>query len=198
MASKLASFMSGAQLVIYIGGVKAAFAQGISFQESMDNVPVGGIGSFSYHAIEPLRYSASGSITITRWSKKLADSIKASAAKDTPTPQPGVPRPIQNAGALDNRDGNSLLDGVAFNPVKLLASSTFDIHVYSKLPDATGSTEQFSQMDPVYTLKDCRMSGYSFGFNPASLLQEGVTFICTSVSDEQAQKTPSVNVTTAV
>jgi hypothetical protein len=53
-------------------------------------------------------------------------------------------------------------------------------------------------MDPVYTLKDCRLSGYSFGFSPASLLQEGVTFICTSVSDEQAQKTPSVNVTTAV
>ena len=191
MANKLASFMSGAQLVIYVGGVKVAFAQGISFQESMDNVPVGGVGSFSYHAIEPLRYSASGSLTITRWSSKLATLIKAA----NPV---GLPDPILKAKVLDNRDGNSLLDGVAFNPVKLLASATFDIHVYSKLPDATGSTKDFASMVPVYTLHDCRMSGYSFGFSPATLLQEGVTFIVTKVSDEQAAKAPAVSSSTAV
>jgi hypothetical protein len=177
MANKLASFMSGAQLVIYIGGKKVAFAQGLSFQESMDNVPVGGVGSFSYHAIEPLRYSASGSISVTRWSSKLTDAIKSVFGNEGTTPNP-----IAGAAKIGTRDGNSLLDGVQFNPVKLLSAATFDVVVYDKVKDASGN------LNAAYKLENCRLSGYSFGFSPATLLQEGVTFICTSVVDYSVAK----------
>ena len=183
MANKLASFMSGAQLVIYIGGKKVAFAQGLSFQESMDNVPVGGVGSFSYHAIEPLRYSASGSLSITRWSSKLTDFIKSAFGAVGSTPSP-----ISGANKIGARDGNSLLDGVQFNPVKLLSSATFDIVVYSKVKDASGALLPVANLKAAYKLENCRLSGYSFGFSPATLLQEGVTFICTRVVDYSVAK----------
>jgi hypothetical protein len=182
MSNQLSSFMAGAQLKIYVNGKSVAFAQSLSFQESMEVVPVGGLGAYSYHALEPLRYSASGSLTITRWSNALTQEIQATYGKTGQV----VPNPISGAPISTTQDGNSLLDGVMFNPVALLAAPTFDIEVYIRKPSAGGAAG--ADLTHVYTLQHCRMSGYSFGFTPSTLLQEGVTFICTEVNDLSAEK----------
>ena len=178
MAGKLSSFMSGAQLVIRIGSVQLAYCQGISFSDNMTNVPVGGIGSYSFHAIEPVQYIGQGSLVITRYSTKLFDAAKKlSSANDK-----ALPANLQGSGQSPNRDGNSLLDGVQFNPSVLLLSATVDIDVYSRADD------QKTASVLVYKLEDCRFTNYAFSFTPGTIVQENLTFICRGVIDQTIQQ----------
>jgi hypothetical protein len=64
MANQIASFITGAQLIVVIDDVIYGFAQSISFSENFSNQPVGGLGDFSYKNQEPLAYSARGSFQI--------------------------------------------------------------------------------------------------------------------------------------
>jgi hypothetical protein len=165
MAGLLPSFQSGSNLYIYIGNVLVAYGTNLSLSQDMTNVGVGGIGSMSYDAIEPTAYAARGSFSITRYSKLASDAIQAKTA----APAASVPGRF---GVTPDVDGNSMLHPAQFNPINLIISKTFDIKVFERNAQ-TGVSGNL-----VYTAKDCRMTNYSMGFTPGSLVTENISFRC--------------------
>lgn len=171
MAGIVSSFVNGSQLEIQLGDRVLAYAQGLSFNEDMTVVPVGGIGSHSHHALEPTQYIASGSMIVTRYS----DKILGADGK----PIPDIQKPGVKAPKGVKRDGNSLLISSQFSPHTLIYAPTVDIKVFSR----TSGSQDNKDKELLYTLRDCRFTGYSFSFTPGSLMQEVVTFLCIEVED---------------
>lgn len=174
MAGLIPSFASGSTLVIRVGDRQVAYATSLSFVDDVSHAPIGGIGSYSYDALEPTQYIARGSFTIQRY----AGSAHG-ANSDLGTTQSNLaPNPARSAAnGPNNPDGNSMLYGSQFNPTGLLLSKTFDINVYEKLTKDT--------LAPValFTIRNCRMTGYSIGFTPGQTVSENISFTCILIED---------------
>lgn len=179
MAGILPSFVSSSQLEIRIGETVLAYCQSLSWTDDMTTAAVGGIGSYSFHNLEPLAYIGRGSMVVTHYSKKIFDVLKN---------VPGaLPENVRDTAGNETRDGNSLLVSEFFNPVNLLLSRTFDIKIYERSMDRVGTELVSAPSRIIYTLKDCRMTNLSLTFAPATLLNQVVSFLCLSVIDHTAE-----------
>ena len=161
--------LSGSRLVIYVNSVILAYAQSLSFSDRMAVAPVGGIGSYSYDALEPLQYSASGSLVITEYSKAAYDAITAIGNKAT--------KPDRVSATASN---NTMLQSGWFSPVAMMISNTFDIDVYSRV-----TQDSLTNLTKRYTLQNCRFNSYALTFTPGSLVQETLGYLCLAIIDEQ-------------
>lgn len=182
MSGLVPSFATGSNLAIYLDGKPIAFATNLSFSDSVPHAAIGGIGSYSYSALEPLAYTVNGSFSITRYSHL---SVAGAALK------PGRTRTSTKA---DPQDGNSMLMSKFFNPLALMLSKTFDIVVYDRAKDAppvgtTGQLAQDSDIFAVFKIEDCRLSDYSIGFTPGSVVSENIGFIGLKVVDLKTSNT---------
>jgi len=182
MAGQLPSFLSGSTLEIRIGSATFAYAQALSFSDDMTITPVGGIGSYNYHALEPTDYAARGSIVITAYSDKVLSALKTVSSNL-------VPANVRDAKAQGNNggDGNSLLKADYFSPVMLLTSLSFDIHVYGRKPVVAGTSVTNQTGNIIYSMQNARFGSYGFGFTPGSLLSESLSFVCTAIVDYRSE-----------
>jgi len=214
MAGLQSKFLNGAQLEIVItdpvfGPFVLAYTQALSFSHNMRNAPVGGIGSYSQHTLEPLQYSGQGSMVVTRYAEGAKKRLTAAHQ----------PANMQNRQSSRWASGNGLLHRQHFNPVKLLVSQTFDITVRQRNPTTDSATGALaaavaaandplatdaqkaaaaaavaaadtaavnaltSQAGIVYVIYDCRMTNFSFNLTTAGMLNETVSFVCRGVKD---------------
>jgi hypothetical protein len=187
MSDKIASFLNGSMLVIRIGNVQLAYCQSLSFNQNMTLTPVGGVGAYNNHALEPVMFTAGGTMRVVRWT---TEDWKDRTAGGTSTKT--VPENLQgNSGILDTTtftSGNGIIDKLHFDPLNLLLSSTFDIHVHGR-QDASSNT---ISAKPLYSLIDCRLTGYSFSFQPGSLLFEDMSFVCLQVQENDVDNTVEI------
>lgn len=176
MSGKLASFLNGSLLVVKINNVTLAYCQSISFNQNMNLVPVGGLGAYSNHALEPVQFAAGGNMRVTRWTTEEWNEVTST----------GVPENLASTSggkiSKDFTSGNGLIDKNHFNPVNLLLSATFDIDVYGR--ESSGSSNLSTK--PLYKLKDCRLTNYAFSFQPGSLLYEDMSFVCLQVEENDS------------
>jgi hypothetical protein len=192
MAGKLASFLSGNNVIIRIGKKQIAYCQNLSFSRDVPLAPVTGIGSYSVHALEPLGYTASGSFQILRYTSDLFSTYKPiSDALGDKSPLPDNMKSTKLDGTFNN--GNSLLDRASFNPLELLISYSFDIEVYERKGKLnTSPLEVDNTGNLIFKFVDCRLDGYSFDFTPGSLLVENVSFVCRVIEDRLANDSSSI------
>lgn len=179
MAGLIPSFTSGSKLIIHVGGIRFAYATNLSFTDNVSHAPVSGIGSFAPDAIEPLQYTANGSMTLTRYSQAAFDAIGKFVSTDQTTKAPTrAGTPASNT----ERDGNSLFIKNSFSPAHLLISRSFDIDVYERMAGGASVEGQLS-----FSIKDVRLTSYSITFTPGTLVQENVTFLALSIVDHAGE-----------
>lgn len=185
MSGLLPSFVSAAQLEVRIGSTVLAFCQNLAWTDDMTTTPVGGIGAYSFHSLEPVAYIGRGSMTVTHYSKAVMDVLK-----DIPN---ALPENLRSTATQAKRDGNSLMTAEFFNPVQLLISRTFDIKIYERSltrnVGAASAPDTFAADTSrlIHTLKDCRMTNLSLTFTPGTLINQVVSFMCLSVIDHTAE-----------
>lgn len=177
MAGQISSFQNGSLLVVKINNVTLAYCQSLSFNQNVNHVPVGGIGAYSASALEPVQFSAGGSMRVVRWTKELYDAAQSGQTEGFTATPANIPT---NKISDDFTSGNGVIDINHFNPVQLLLSATFDIDVYGRINTTAGIG---ADLKPIYQLKDCRLTNYSFSFQPGSLLFEDMSFVCLQVAD---------------
>lgn len=176
--SQVPSFLSGSRLTIRINQDVVAYAQNLTFSDDMRVMPVGGIGAYSFHTLEPTDYIGRGSMSITHYSSKVYDILKAQGAGAS------LPENLKSTAASTDGDGNSMLRDMFFNPINLITSVSFTIDVHER----DRSEDSFNNLSRViYRLKNCRLSTYSIGFSPGSMVSENVSFLCTSVEDTRSE-----------
>jgi hypothetical protein len=152
-----------------IDGKVLAYGTNISFSDDVTTAPVGGLGSYSYDTLEPTSYAARGSFSLIRYTEDAKKSLT-----NITTNAPVLPSRLNNVN--DNGAMKHLMP-THFNPTSLLTSSTFNIEIY----EGSGSS------DKIFTLKDCRMIGYSITFTPGQLVSENIGFMCIKVIDHLVQ-----------
>jgi len=189
MAGQIPSFLSGSKLEIRIGTAQIAYAQNLAFTDDMQVQPVGGIGSYSYHALEPTGYLGRGSMTLTHYSDRVRNALLAAGGGANDTMLPGN---LKATGVNQTEaDGNSMLRAEYFSPVRLLTSQSFDIVVYERGVDPAAGVPTNGDLlknTILYTLRNCRLATYNIGFTPGSMVNETVSFMCTSISDHRAEE----------
>lgn len=176
--AQVPSFLSGSRLTIRINQDVVAYAQNLTFSDDMRVMPVGGIGAYSFHTLEPTDYIGRGSMSITHYSDKVLKVLKSQNDLST------LPDNLKNTSTPADGDGNSFLRQNFFNPINLITSLSFTIDVHERDRTAGVTTGEFNNLSRViYRLKNCRLSTYSIGFSPGSMVTENVSFLCTSVED---------------
>ena len=184
MAGQLPSFLSGSNVEIVIGGVTVAYAKNLNASRNMNLVAVNSIGSYSTQANEPTAFSAGGSMTIQRYSSKTLSGGAGGFNRTATANKRTLPEQLRKVAVQDPsglRDGNSIIDAISFNPLKTLISSTFDIEVYERGVDPSTGAHSTIGQQLLFTLKDCRLTGFSMGFVVGTLLEENTNFICRTV-----------------
>lgn len=192
MANLLPSFVSSGMVTIKINGRPAMYVQNLQVNQNVQHTPVGGIGSYGYHANEPVRINYSGSFSVVGYHKDIAQALKDADL---------APANIQNSSKSKPNNDYKLIRKGHFNPLNMILTSTFDIEVLIRhnaskasnadsailgqddvsldpTTDSTVTSAQTQFQSPIYTLKDCRFQGYQFGYTPGSLLNEGYSFVC--------------------
>jgi len=194
MANLIPSFANGSALKITVDDITIAYATNLSFSDDVTHAGVGGVGSYSYDALEPVQYAARGGFSVTHYSKAAMTAIAGgndlSAASNAPTRSSGN-------NSVNGGDGNSFLVANSFNPINLLTSRTFDIQVLQgDANEVTGKRETLKDK-VVFTCKDCRLTSYGLSFTPGTLVAEQIGFICIQVVDEQVLLNNTFSTTTA-
>ena len=195
MANLIPSFANGSALKITVDGKIIAYATNLSFSDDVTHAGVGGVGSYSYDALEPVQYAARGGFSVTHYSKA---AMKAIVGGNTLSADKASNAPTRSSGnnSVNGGDGNSFLVANSFNPVALLASRTFDIQVLQGAADEVTGKRETLKDKVVFTCKDCRLTSYGLSFTPGTLVAEQIGFICIQVVDEQVLLTNTFSTTT--
>jgi hypothetical protein len=159
------SFITGASARIRVGGKTFAYASDVSYQVSVDTIPVETMGRYEAVTNEPVNHSVAGQLSIVRYTKFAGTA--------------GNPYQANQSGG--NGMANSGLAGF-FDPGLILASQSVDIEIYQKqtLDVSTGQgAGNTATATPILVAKirDCRMNRLSGGINKRGILVETMSFV---------------------
>lgn len=174
MAGKKPSFITGANAKIKVGGKTFAYAADVSYQVSVDTIPIETMGRYEAVSNEPVNYSVAGELSVVRYT---------GIAKTNN--MPGTNTGGNGLGKVDYTTGSN--GSHEINPGNLLLSQTWDLAVYQK--EQTGATAPggvAAVVDSVefITIKDCRFTRKSASLNKRGILVDRLAFVGILADDE--------------
>lgn len=170
MASKLPSFVTGANAKIKAGGLTFAYAQDVSFAVNVDTIPIETMGRYETVSNEPVNYSVAGELSIVRYTAVAKNNNMPGAAQGG--------NGLGNAQWKTGGKGSDQID-----PGNLLASQTWDLAVFQKIQTASGSPAT-DQTPAVITITDCRFTNKRSGLNKRGILVDRMSFVGILASDD--------------
>jgi hypothetical protein len=157
--------VTGSNAKLKFGGKTLAYATDVSYSVDVSVVPVEVMGSYEVITNEPIAVNVRGSFTIVRYTAKGNAGLPASA-KD---------------GNGVGRFGGGQTD--AFNPGKMLSTSTVDLEIFQKSAQV-GTDGAASSVDSIVKISDCRLTRLSSGLNKRGIMTESYDFVGILYSDE--------------
>lgn len=164
MAGVRPGFITGASARIKLFGKTFAYATDVSYNISVEMLPIETIGKYEVHSNEPIGYRVGGSFSIIRYSKFASTA----GIQDVADNKGNAPADV-DAGMKAQLD-----------PSKLLTSQTFDMEIFQRLTagrfeNAAGAADQQS----ILKLQDCRITSRSGSLNRRGVLVENYAFVGT-------------------
>jgi hypothetical protein len=175
MANILPLFNSAPRMKLRLNGKTLAYAIGFNVGVSIDVQPVSIIGSHQPVALEPLMYNVvSGTLQIVRL---FSNRTSAKAVADAnPNAQITAKASVIEEANSDNSN-NPLARSELYkhlDPRQVLASRSFDIDLYVRVPKTDGSGGEDEV--PWMSIKDCRITSRNTNIAMGSLTNEPLTF----------------------
>jgi len=156
MAGQIPQFLTGAQATIQLTGTTEntilAYCTDVSYNVSVQHIPVEALGQFEVYSNEPVSYSVNGSFSVIRY--KL-DAAVAGGPAGTST------------DAAETDIGKQL------TPSQMLGSATFDLAIH--LGFSTGETSDNDKV--MIKILDCRITNRSQQLNKRSLMTDTFQFV---------------------
>lgn len=174
MASKKPSFITGANAKIKVGGKTFAYASDVSYQVTVDTVPIETMGRYEAVTNEPVNYSVTGELSVVRYT---------SIAKTNN--MPGTSANGNGLGAVTATTGGNMSEHI--NPGNILLSQTWDLSVYQKTQaaaTAAGATATTTEAAEFITIKDCRFNRKSAAINKRGILVDRLSFVGIMADDD--------------
>jgi hypothetical protein len=161
-------FLTGANAKLKIDGKTFAYAQDVSYNVSVDTIPIETMGRYEAVTIEPVNYSVGGEFSIVRYTK---------AAAATGAGIDGSNIDGNGLGSVKGTNNSALGLSSHIDPSELLQSQTWDLEIFQKGAGANDSK-------PVIKVKDCRITRIGGGLNKRGILVERVSYVGLLHEDE--------------
>lgn len=173
MAGKQAGMVTGANAKIQVAGHTLAYAVDMQYVIRTDVIPLEVLGRVEVLSHEPISTSVRGSFTIARYTKQAVE-VNTQITDSSPLGN-GV-----KALGDSSTDATGKM-GDAFNPQKVITTSTVDIVVYQRIPGKAGTSA--SDFSKFITISDCRLTQLSGSLNKRGILMEAYEFVGILYSD---------------
>ena len=167
MAQQKPGFITGANAKIKAFSKTLAFCSDVSYNVTVQTIPIESMGKYEVHSNEPVGYSVDGSFSIIRYTKNATNAAANGVIADAAATKSNAPESIEDGG-----NGNM---GEHLDPAKLLASQTFDLEIIEKRAD--GDTA-------VYKVTDCRLTRRGMSLNKRGVMVDGYTFVGVLATDD--------------
>lgn len=174
MAGKKPSFVTGANAKIKVGGKTFAYASDVSYQVTVDTVPIETMGRYEAVTNEPVNYSVTGELSVVRYTAIAKTSN-----------MPGAAINGNGLGAVDFTTGGNASHHL--NPGNILFSQTWDLSVYQKTQAAAtsaGNQAVTTEAAEFITIKDCRFNRKSAAINKRGILVDRLGFVGILADDD--------------
>ena len=175
MAGVKPGLITGSNAKILFGGKTLAYATDIQYSVDTAVIPVEVMGHFEVIANEPIAITVNGSFTVVRYAKGAA--VAATTNDPNSATLPGASASGNGVGQLGGTN-----QAEAFNPAKILATSTVDVAVFQKSLAGAGITETSK---PVIKIIDCRLTRMSGSVNKRGVLTEAYSFVGRLLQDDE-------------
>jgi hypothetical protein len=170
MAGKAPSFVTGANAKIQAGGLTFAYASDVSYQVSVDTVPIETMGRYEAVSNEPVNYSVAGELSVVRYTAVAKQNNMAGANTGG-----------NGLGKANFQTGGKGSDQI--DPGNLLFSTTWDLAVFQKIQAAANAPA--TAVAPAFiTITDCRFTRKSAGINKRGILVDRLGFVGILASDD--------------
>lgn len=181
MAGKKPGLITGSNAKLKVGGKTLAYATDITYSVDVAVIPVEVMGKYEVITNEPIATSVSGSFTIVRYSKA------GNAGLPDTTAESG------GNGVGNFAAGSDTLGGQtdAFNPGRILATSTIDIEIFQKLPPTAATAVSELNTTALVKITDCRLTRLTSGLNKRGIMTENYSFVGILYDDESFDSAPS-------
>ncbi len=181
MAGKVPSFITGANAKITAGGVTFAYAADVSYNVSVDTVPIETMGRYEAVSNEPVNYSVSGELSVVRYTGIANANGMAGAAANG-----------NGLGNVNYKTGGNAASEI--NPGQILISQTWDLAVFQKIASGTPPITSPAETNTgapasgaVITITDCRFNRKSAGINKRGILVDRLSFVGILAYDDSFQ-----------
>jgi hypothetical protein len=184
MAGINAGFVTGARAKIKIGGATMAFAADVSYNITVQTIPIETMGKYEVHTNEPVSYSVDGSFSIVRYTKNSANTSAIAGQNDSVTNKLGT-----GAGNNDTSNTGALSQGTApgnhLDPSRILTSASFDLEILEK---GKGTLE-----GSVFKINDCRITRRGSSLNKRGVLVDNYAFVAVLAGDNDEGAFPGIS-----
>lgn len=179
MAGQKTGFMTGARAKIKLGNHVLAFCTDVSYNVTVQTIPVEAMGKYEVFSNEPIGYMVDGSFSIIRYTAKMAkyanihdqEAVGTNMSDNDSTTTAGLPK------------GTAPSDHM--NPGKILGSMTLDLIVQDKATykDAAGLDTN------IIKLTDCRITRKGAVLNKRGVLVDNYSFVAILADDAESDGT---------
>lgn len=170
MAQVNAGFVTGARAKILIGSKTMAYASDISYNITIQTIPIETMGKYEVHTNEPVAYNVDGSFSVVRYTG--GDGKHSNVGEQSETG-------AENGTSVLDNDSEDMKKGTApgdhLNPAQILCSSSFDLEIKEKA--CTGSDT------PVFRINDCRITRRGASLNKRGVLVDNYSFVAILAGD---------------
>ena len=160
MANMKPGFLTGANAKIKMFGKTIAYCADVSYNISVQTIPIESMGKYEVHSNEPVAYSVDGSFSVIRYTKRATTAAIGGVIADAAAGTGNEPSAI-NAGSGGKASEH-------LNPAKLLISQTFDLEIFEK--HATGEAQ-------VTKVIDCRLTRRGMSLNKRGVMVDNYAYV---------------------
>lgn len=185
MSGLLPFFLTGGNAKIKLNGKTLAFCTDLSYSIQVLTQTPKVLGMYEGSSVEPLGYTVSGSFTIVRYAKDVAQTIGGTKPKGIAENDAG--NGVGNWGGVwggklgdflsRNGIGNDGRANEALDPSKFGNGTTFDIQVYQKTDNAGGALG-------VANIRNSRITQADFSINKKGVAMQRFNFVALYVDED--------------
>lgn len=190
MAGRKPVFITGANAKVKLGGRTFAYASDVSYNVTVDVIPVETMGRYEAVTQEPVNYSVSGSLSVVRYT-----SVAGAAT---------MPGTVTTGNGLGHVASTSL-DTMSnhLNPGNLLLSQTWDLAVFQKtqavatvgaVAGAAASAATTNDSVEFITIKDCRFISKQSSLTKRGIMVDQLSFVGILADDDSFDSSGSGDV----
>ena len=172
-------YITGASAKVKIFNKTLAYATDVSYQVTVQTIPIESMGKFEVHSNEPVSYSVDGSFSIIRYTKAAKALVNGDAAANG-----------NNAHKISDGSGSSI--GEHLNPGLLLTSNTFDLDLFQQHAANTTATSNDQAETSFLRITDCRIVRRGGSINKRGVLVENFAFVGVLLHDHATEVTEQV------